>query len=163
MRSSSAASILQLLLGDVGRPGGGIMALRGRATMQAPRTSPPVQPAARVPAHAPRSPRRASRSTWTASAPPARRATGRMLRHIVEPPEGLVGGCRHRQRLGLRLHSADQRGPRHLARTLMSMLKDQVEGYFLLGGAPAVGCRPTGGCSAWGCPTSSGSWCGTST
>ena len=29
-----AAAILQLLLGNIGRPGGGIMALRGHATIQ---------------------------------------------------------------------------------------------------------------------------------
>ena len=29
-----AAALLQLLLGNIGRPGGGIMALRGHATIQ---------------------------------------------------------------------------------------------------------------------------------
>ena len=34
MQYIRAASILQLLLGNIGRPGGGIMALRGHASIQ---------------------------------------------------------------------------------------------------------------------------------
>ena len=34
MQNIRAASILQLLLGNIGRPGGGVMALRGHASIQ---------------------------------------------------------------------------------------------------------------------------------
>ena len=36
-----SAAILQLLLGNVGRPGGGIMAMRGHASIRVARTSRP--------------------------------------------------------------------------------------------------------------------------
>jgi len=55
------AAILQALLGNMGRPGGGILALRGHASIQGPRTSPPVRPATRLPAHAVRGRQRGPR------------------------------------------------------------------------------------------------------
>src|SRR5262249_46650413 len=54
-----AAAILQLLLGNIGRPGGGILALRGHATIQGSTdiatiyTLPPGLPAAPAPSPPP--------------------------------------------------------------------------------------------------------------
>ncbi len=59
-----AASIIQSLLGNIGRPGGGILALRGHSTIQGSTDVPTlVQPAARLPAPAHRR---------TTSTPPSR-------------------------------------------------------------------------------------------
>ena len=49
--TSAPAAIIQLLLGNMGRPGGGIMAMRGHASIQGSTDIPDaVQPAARLPA-----------------------------------------------------------------------------------------------------------------
>ena len=78
-------AIIQLLLGNMGRPGGGVMALRGHASIQGSHRHPDaVQPAARLPADA---------------APRAARDVPAVDRRDPAPgPEGLLGATPRRTR-----------------------------------------------------------------
>ena len=119
------AAIIQLLLGNMGRPGGGILALaatrasRGRPISRPFSTSfPATCPCRSRCAQEPqRVPRRRSRAR-------ARRVSGPRRRIHGQPPQGMVGRRRHRRkRLRLRVAAPDQRrsqqlpdDPRHARR-----------------------------------------------
>ena len=111
--TSAPAAILQLLLGNIGRPGGGIMALRGHASIQGSTDIPtlfnilpgymPMPHAART-----RRPRRRTSSTTTAQTG----YWGNMHAVHGQPAQGVVGRRRdRRQRLLLRLPAAADRRP----------------------------------------------------
>ncbi len=136
-----SADILQLLLGNVGRPGSGIMALRGHATIQGSTDIPTLFNL--LPGYLPM-PKAGMHDTLAdyLDAVRSKKQKGYLgqrgrLHHQLA--QGLVGGCGHQgQRLGLRLPAAALRPARHLS-DRHGMLDDEVEGYFLLGQNPAVG------------------------
>ena len=111
------AAILQLLLGNVGRPGSGIMALRGHASIQGSTDIPTLFNL--LPGYLPM-PRWAGTTPSATTSTRSRRkpAEGLLGLHRGlhdQPAEGVVGRCRPgRQRLGLRLSAAAVRPARHL-------------------------------------------------
>ena len=105
------AGILQLLLGNMGRPGGGIMAMRGHSTIQGSTDiADAVRPAARLPAAAGR--RRGARDARRLRR--VRGAADRLLGQLPQvhrqPAQGVVRRRGHAgERLPLRLAAADRR------------------------------------------------------
>ena len=135
-----AAAIIQLLLGNIGRPGGGIMALRGHASIQGSTDIPtlynilpgyiPMPHAARA-----RRPRRVHRDERVAE-----RLLGPHGRLHGQPAEGVVGRRRdRRERLLLRLPAADHRRPLAPTRRRSTCSTARCKGFFVLGENPAVG------------------------
>ena len=138
------AAIVQLLLGNIGRPGGGILALRGHASIQGSTDIPTLYnilpgyiPMPHAQAHA--GPRGVPRAEHVAE-----RLLGPHGRLHGEPAEGLVGRRSHRrERVLLRLPAAHHRRPLGL-RTVLRMLDGKVKGYLVLGENPAVGSANSG-------------------
>ena len=75
MQIIRAGAILQLLLGNIGRPGGGIMALRGHASIQGSTDIPTLYDLLPGYLHMPRA-REGARRSRTTSPPAARTAAG---------------------------------------------------------------------------------------
>ena len=104
-----SAAILQLLLGNVGRPGGGILALRGHATIQGSTDIPTLYDL--LPGYLPMpafGPETATLARYVDETSPTRRHVVELRRLHGEPAEGLVRrrGA-PRERLRLRLAPAD--------------------------------------------------------
>ena len=112
-----AGAIIQLLLGNIGRPGGGVhRAARARQHPGVDRRADAVRPAARLPARC----RRRATPRWpdyldriTGDEPERLLAQRRYVHGLAA--QGVLGRERHRgERLLLRLPAADQRRPRHV-------------------------------------------------
>ena len=141
-RSTSAPrAILQLLLGNIGRPGGGIHGpARARQHPGLHRHPDPVQPAARLHPDAARA--RATR-TWTTFVEADAGRQGLLGQHAVvhgQPAQGLVGRRGHAPTTT----SASTTCPGSPAATApttpcMAQLDGTCKGYFLIGENPAVG------------------------
>ena len=134
------AAILQTLLGNIGRPGGGIMALRGHASIQGSTDIPTLFNILPGYLPMPQADQHQSLDEWVAR----RRGQGRLLgQHPVlrrQPAQGLLGRRRdRRERLLLRLPAAAS--PATTRRTPRSrrMIEGRCKGYFLVGENPAVG------------------------
>ena len=107
-----AASILQTLLGNIGRPGGGILALRGHASHPGLHRHPDaVRPAARLHPDAARAHERGPRRVHRRGGH-RQGLLGEHARLHGQPAQGLVGRRRDRgERLLLRLPAAADRQP----------------------------------------------------
>lgn len=134
------ASILQLLLGNMGRPGGGIMALRGHATIQGSTDIPTLFNL--LPGYLPMPSvtaqsfseyvdgiRTTSQKGYWANAEA----------YSVNLLKAWWGDAATAENDWAYDYIPRINGAHGTYQTLMSMLKDQVEGYFLLGQNPAVG------------------------
>ena len=140
-----AAAILQLLLGNIGRPGGGIMALRGHATIQGSTDIPTLYNL--LPGYLPHAARAAARratprrrtSTHDDAARPAGGANFAEVHR--QPAEGLV----RRRRDARRTTSASTscRGSTgdhsHMPTDASTWPTARSKGYFVIGQNPAVG------------------------
>ena len=142
------AAILQTLLGNIGRPGGGILALRGHAVDPGLDRHPDaVQPAARLHPDAARAPARDLRLVRRRGG----RGEGLLGQHARvhrEPAEGVVGRRRHAPTTTSA--STTCRGsPATTAPTRPSLeqIDGDVQGYFLMGENPAVGSAQRARCS----------------
>ena len=135
------AAILQLLLGNVGRPGSGIMALRGHASIQGSTDIPTLfnllpgyLPMPTVGLHdtlpeyldAIRS--KEQKGYWANADA-----------YFVSLMRAYFGDAATAENNWAYDHLPRLSGPHGTYQTLMSMLKDEVEGYFILGQNPAVG------------------------
>ena len=133
-----AAAIVQLLLGNIGRPGGGILALRGHASIQGstdiptlydllpgyiPMPQPNTSTSRRSSTRTARRP--ASGRTWT----PTRSACSR---------RGTASTRARGERLLLRLPAANHRRPFDLSHD-HGDVDGTVKGFFCVGENPAVG------------------------
>ena len=157
------AAILQLLLGNMGRPGGGIMALRGHASHPGLDRHPdPVQPAARLPPDAARARQRGPRRLHRGRVHADNGFWANMRSYMVSLLKAWWGAGRDAgERLLLRLPAPAHRQPRHL--------RDRA-GAARRGRARATSCsartrpsaRPTAACSGWAWPSWTGWWCATS-
>ena len=117
MQNIRAAAIIQLLLGNIGRPGGGILALRGHATIQGSTDIPTLYDI--LPGYIPM-PHADSGTDDLDELPRAERAHDRLrganVRSTGEPAQGMVGrGGDDGERLRLRLPAAHRRRPLALA------------------------------------------------
>ena len=156
------AGILQLLLGNMGRPGGGIMAMRGHSTHPGvDRPGDAVRRAARLPAAAVR--RRAARDPrlLRRARGAAHRVLGQLPQVHRQPAQGLVRRRRDAgERLLLLLAAA---GGRRLfaAALLRSHVQGRGQGLFPLRTEPRRRRAQRAACIARACATSTGWWCST--
>ena len=136
------AAILQLLLGNVGRPG---RRNHGAARpCQHPglhRHPDPVQPAARVPPDAQgRPPRHAARIPAKPSRPTEQKGFWADAdAYTISLLKAWWGDAANADNDWAYDYLPRLTGPHGTYQTVMSMLDDEVEGYFLLGQNPAVG------------------------
>ena len=129
----------RLLLGNIGRPGGGILALRGHASIQGSTDIPTLFNL--LPGYIPMPHAHEHQDLDTLRRRRRRRQglLGRTWRLHGQPAQGLVGRRGHRgQRLLLRLPAPADRQPQHL-RDRDGQIDGACKGYFLVGENPAVG------------------------
>ena len=134
------ASILQALLGNIGRPGGGILALRGHASIQGSTDIPTLFNI--LPGYIPMPHAHAAPRPGRLRRPPTRARPGSgatCARYAVSLLKAWWGDARDRgQRLLLRLPATAHRRPLHV-RHGDAPDRRRVPGYFLVGENPAVG------------------------
>ena len=139
------AAIIQLLLGNMGRPGGGILALRGHASIQGSTDIPTLfnllpgyLPMPKVDEHDTLEP-----TIWRRlSSDELRRASGPGRSRLHgEPAQGLLGVTRRRRRTTTPSSTCPSlTGDHGTYQTVMDMIADQVDGYLSCSGQnPAVG------------------------
>lgn len=134
------ASILQLLLGNMGRPGGGIMALRGHATIQGSTDIPTLFNL--LPGYLPMP--SVTAQSFSEYVDGIRTTTQKGYwanaeAYSVNLLKAWWGDAATAENDWAYDYIPRINGAHGTYQTLMSMLKNQVEGYFLLGQNPAVG------------------------
>src|SRR5580693_7347263 len=135
------AAILQLLLGNVGRPGGGIMALRGHASIQGSTDIPTLFNL--LPGYLPM-PSAGKHDTYAdyLGAAASKQQKGFWAAadtYIVSLFKAWWGDAARPDNDWAYDYLPRLTGPHGTYQTVTAMLADQVEGYFLLGQNPAVG------------------------
>ena len=158
------AAIIQLLLGNIGRPGGGIMALRGHASIQGSTDIPTlynILPGYIPMPHA----ARARDARRTSSSMNARRAGfwGHMDAYIVSLLKAWWGDAATADNDFCfdYLPRIDRR-PLRPTRRCSTCSTARCKGFFLLGENPAVGSAQLAACTGWRWPSSTGWSCATS-
>ena len=133
------AAIIQLLLGNMGRPGGGILALRGHASIQGSTDIPTLYNI--LPGLPPdaASARAQDRATYVELNTPPTGYWGHARRLHHEPAEGLVGDAATEENDYCFDHLPRITGDHSIYPTILDMLDGKVQGFFLLGENPAVG------------------------
>ena len=135
-----AAAILQLLLGNIGRPGGGIMALRGHAAIQGSTDIPTLYNL--LPGYLQMPTASATQSTcnsYIESLTGADELLGQLPEVHRQPAQGLVRRRGdHRERLGLPLAAQDRRRGRPLALShVLPHAEDRkIAGLFVMATEP---------------------------
>ena len=141
-----AAGILQLLLGNIGRPGGGIMAMRGHASIQGSTDIPTLYDL--LPGYMPQPAAIRDHDTLTdyleagGSAP---RLLGQLAEVHGQPAQGVVRRRRARRRTTSA--STGCRGSTATTPTLPTFIRmadGKVKGFFLFGQNPAAGAPNAG-------------------
>jgi len=135
------AAILQLLLGNMGRPGGGIMALRGHASIQGSTDIPTLFNL--LPGYLPM-PTAGKHDTYSdyLGAAASKQQKGFWAAadtYIVSLFKAWWGDAARADNDWAYDYLPRLTGPHGTYQTTTAMLADQVEGYFLLGQNPAVG------------------------
>ena len=135
------AAILQLLLGNVGRPGGGIMALRGHASIQGSTDIPTLFNL--LPGYLPM-PSVGLHNTLSdyLGAVASKKQKGFWAngdRYFISLLKAYFGDAATAENNWAYDYLPKLSGPHGTYQTVVGMLEHQVEGYFLLGQNPAVG------------------------
>ena len=135
------AAILQLLLGNIGRPGGGIMALRGHASIQGSTDIPTLFNL--LPGYLPM-PKAGLHDTLPdyLSAVASKKQKGYWANadtYLVSLLKAWWGDAATAENDWAYDYLPRLTGPHGTYQTVMGMLADEVEGYFVLGQNPAVG------------------------
>jgi formate dehydrogenase major subunit len=135
------ATILQLLTGNVGRPGSGIMALRGHASIQGSTDIPTLFNL--LPGYLPM-PKAGTHDTFAEyiDAVGSKKQKGFWANadaYMVSLLKAWWGDAARADNNWAYDYLPRLSGPHGTYQTVMAMLEDEVEGYFLLGQNPAVG------------------------
>jgi len=135
------AAILQLLLGNIGRPGGGVMALRGHATIQGSTDIPTLFNL--LPGYLPM-PEAGSHDTLAdyLAAVGSKEQKGYWAdadAYTVSLLKAWWGEAAQPENDFAYHYMPRINGAHGTYQTVMKMLRDEVDGYFLLGQNPAVG------------------------
>jgi formate dehydrogenase major subunit len=135
------ATILQLLMGNVGRPGSGIMALRGHASIQGSTDIPTLFNL--LPGYLPM-PKAGTHDTLAdyLDAVGSKKQKGFWANadtYVVSLLKAWWGDAARADNDWAYDYLPRLSGPHGTYQTVMGMLDDEVEGYFLLGQNPAVG------------------------
>jgi len=135
------ATILQLLMGNVGRPGSGIMALRGHASIQGSTDIPTLFDL--LPGYLPM-PKAGTHDTLAdyLDAVGSKKQKGFWANadtYVVSLLKAWWGDAARQDNDWAYDYLPRLSGPHGTYQTVVGMLADEVEGYFLLGQNPAVG------------------------
>jgi len=135
------ASIIQLLLGNMGRPGGGILALRGHASIQGSTDIPTLFNL--LPGYLPM-PRAAEHHTLddyvdSITSPAQKGYWAEARKFAVSLLKAYWGDAATAENDYCYDYLPRLSGDHGTYQTVMDMIADQVEGYFLIGQNPAVG------------------------
>ena len=135
------ATILQLLLGNVGRPGSGIMALRGHASIQGSTDIPTLFNL--LPGYLPM-PKAGTHDTFDqyVESVGSKKQKGFWANadaYTISLLKAWWGDAARADNDWAYDYLPRLSGPHGTYQTVMAMLEDEVEGYFLLGQNPAVG------------------------
>ena len=136
-----AAAVLQLLLGNMGRPGGGIMALRGHASIQGSTDIPTLFNL--LPGYLPM-PKAGVHDTLhdylsTVHSKKEKGYWANADAYMVSLLKAWWGDAATAENDFAYDYLPRLSGPHGTYQTVMGMLADEVEGYFVLGQNPAVG------------------------
>lgn len=135
------AAILQLLLGNVGRPGGGIMALRGHASIQGSTDIPTLFNLLPGYLPMPEVGRHDTFADWVAAigSPQQKGYWADAERYAVNLLKAWWGDTATADNDWAFGYLPVLNGPAGTYQTTVDMLDDKVDGYFVLGQNPAVG------------------------
>jgi formate dehydrogenase major subunit len=135
------AAIIQLLLGNMGRPGGGIMALRGHASIQGSTDIPTLFNL--LPGYLPM-PKAGLHDSLddyiaTLSSPSQKGYWAEARKFVISLLKSYFGDAATAENDFCFDHLPRLTGDHGTYQTVMDMIADKVEGYMLLGQNPAVG------------------------
>ncbi|MCW3040637.1 MAG: formate dehydrogenase, partial [Solirubrobacterales bacterium] len=138
-----AASILQLLLGNVGRPGGGVMAMRGHASIQGSSDIPTLFDT--LPGYIPMPHAHAHHDldSFIAADAPDKGFWGNMREYTVSLLKAWWGEAATAENDFCFGYLPRLTGSHSTYDTVMEQLAGRVKGYFLFGQNPAVGSANT--------------------
>lgn len=138
-----AASILQLLLGNMGRPGGGVMAMRGHASIQGSSDIPTLFDT--LPGYIPMPHAHSHRSLddFVLADAPRRGYWGNMRSYVVSLMKAWWGAAATAENDYAFDYLPRLTGSHSTYDTAMAQVEGKVRGYFLFGQNPAVGSANT--------------------
>jgi formate dehydrogenase major subunit len=139
-----AAAILQLLLGNIGRPGGGIMALRGHATIQGSTDIPTLYDLLPGYLHMPRARQELTLASYLESGGADKGWWSFFDVYVVSLLKAWFGDAATADNDHGFDHLPKISGNHSHFATMMRMLDGGVEGFFVMGQNPAVGSQHSG-------------------
>jgi formate dehydrogenase major subunit len=134
-----AASMLQLLLGNMGRPGGGVMAMRGHASIQGSSDIPTLFDTLPGYIPMPHAHGHDGLDDFVGSDAPARGFWGNMGDYVVSLLKAYWGDAATADNEYCFNYLPRLTGSHSTYDTTMAMVEDKVKGFFLFGQNPAVG------------------------
>jgi formate dehydrogenase major subunit len=134
-----AAAIIQLLLGNIGRPGGGILALRGHASIQGSTDIPTLYNILPGYIPMPHAHVHTDLETFVARNAPGAGFWGNMRDYAVSLLKAWFGDAATEENDYCFDHLPRLTGDHSHYRTTMDMVDGRVQGYFVMGQNPAVG------------------------
>ncbi|MDT7618900.1 MAG: formate dehydrogenase major subunit [Pseudonocardiales bacterium] len=134
-----AASILQMLLGNIGRPGGGILALRGHASIQGSTDIPTLFDMLPGYIPMPHAHREQDLETYIAANTGDKGFWGDMDAYVVSLLKAWFGDAATRENDYCFDHLPRLTGDHSSFETVMAQAEGKVPGYFVIGENPAVG------------------------
>ena len=137
-----AASILQLLLGNMGRPGGGVMAMRGHASIQGSSDIPTLFDTLPATSRC-RTRTRTATSTHSSRRRPGKGFWGNMRDYTVSLLKAWWGAAATAENDYCFDYLPRLTGSHSTYDTVMAQIDGTVKGYFLFGQNPAVGSANT--------------------
>ena len=134
-----AASILQMLLGNIGRPGGGILALRGHASIQGSTDIPTLFDMLPGYIPMPHAHREQNLETYIAANTGDKGFWGNMDAYVVSLLKAWFGDAATPDNDFCFDHLPRLDGDHSSFETVMAQVRGEVPGYFVIGENPAIG------------------------
>ncbi|MFE0764193.1 formate dehydrogenase [Streptomyces smyrnaeus] len=134
-----AASVLQLLLGNIGRPGGGIQALRGHASIQGSTDTATLFNLLPGYLPMPHAHEHQSLDDYVLGEEPEKGYWANMRSYMVSFLKAWFGAAAHQDNDFCFDHLPRLTGSHSTYETVMAQLDGACKGYFLMGENPAVG------------------------
>jgi formate dehydrogenase major subunit len=138
-----AASILQLLLGNMGRPGGGVMAMRGHASIQGSSDIPTLFDTLPGYIPMPHAHNHKDLDSFLMADSPRKGFWGHMDTYMISLLKAYWGAAATKDNEYCFDYLPRLTGSHSTYDTVMEQVKGTVKGYFLLGENPAVGSANT--------------------
>jgi formate dehydrogenase major subunit len=138
-----AASVLQLLLGNMGRPGGGVMAMRGHASIQGSSDIPTLFDTLPGYIPMPHAHGHGGLDDFVEADSPARGFWGNMRDYVISLLKAYWGEAATADNEYCFNYLPRLTGSHSTYDTTMAMIEGKVKGFFLFGQNPAVGSANT--------------------